>query len=287
MELKNIPVTIQWFLAFSNLGRKPGVLNPPLGAIEKLKRQPELSEELRSGGLVFDEYDPNIKRTHNGWLYYVARNKEPIFCGKDMWEFYPTLDEFKQFFLIHGLPYIGKRDTIKFKSVPPSPVFASWELSLNTGKVSVLTHEGKELIISPEEPRYHALESKSHVYLVMDMWRPMLKFFEHITKDPPDIVRIKEFITAIYKKYSSRVEHEHAPMQGVHFKHDCALPIAIYASVLDFWYNHFDVHKRLRSCPCCGMFYVKDEKNKRGRPIVFCNEKCETRFNQQSSPASI
>lgn len=84
MELKNIPATVQWLLTFANLGRKPGVLNPPVKAITELKCQPELPEELRNGGLLHDEYDSKIRRTHDGWLYLVSRNKNSLFCGKNL-----------------------------------------------------------------------------------------------------------------------------------------------------------------------------------------------------------
>jgi len=265
--MQDIPETVQWLLDFANLGKKPAVLNPPIESVPKLKRIPKTPPELfEPRGLVFDDYHPSMKRTYNGWQWLIARNKEPLFCGKDFWEFYPEIDEFKQFFLDKGLPPEGKIQVIKFEPIKKLTII-SWELLLKkTGKVSVVTDSGTKIIDSS------VFESKSHSSLVMDSWRPAILALERIIEKSK---KSTEVIKAICKLYSGVTSRDCILIEGESFPHNGALPQAVYAYILDFWTNSKELHPLLTQCRFCGRFWIAEKKCRR----KFCSEKCESKTN--------
>ena len=268
-NMQDIPETVQWLLDFANLGKKPAVLNPPIESVPKLKRIPKTPPELfEPRGLVFDDYHPSMKRTYNGWQWLIARNKEPLFCGKDFWEFYPELDEFKQFFLDKGLPPEGKIQVIKFEPIKKLTIL-SWELLLKkTGKVSVVTDSGTKIIDSS------VFESKSHSSLVMDSWRPAILALKRIIEKSQKSTGV---IKAICKLYSGVTSRDCILIEGESFPHNGALPQAVYAYILDFWTNSKELHPLLTQCRFCGRFWIKNDKRK-----YFCGDSCEIKFNAVS-----
>ena len=275
--MKDIPETVQWLLDFANLGKKPGVLNPQIESVFKLKRTPKAPPELsKLNILVFDDYHPLMTRTHNGLQWLVARNKEPLFVGKDYGEFFPKLDEFKQFFLDKGLPPEGKIQVIKGEQLSLRKSIISWELLLKkTGKVSIVTDKGTKIMDS-REAGYSVLESKGQASLVIESWRPAILVLNMIREESS---KTTEYIKAIFKAYSRFTNRDCIPIKGESFPHNGALPQAVYAHILDFWINYNKLHPRLIQCPCCGRFWIKNTNNK---PRVYCSDTCNKVFHKQT-----
>jgi len=67
------------------------------------------------------------------------------------------------------------------------------------------------------------------------------------------------------------------PLDDYHKLREC-----VSSHIKDLFFNRRALHSLLRQCPCCGSFWIAEEKLGRGRPQKYCSGKCENEFNQPS-----
>lgn len=278
--MQDEPETVQWLLDFVNLGSERGKLNipkletrprvkrtptkPPPGIMSlPPKKLPHRGLDLNSVHVVDDE--------GNRWVRSFG---ETEFLGKK--DFYPSLKEFKDFFLKWGIfPIEAKIGIIAVtteaeKAPDQTKEIINFKIQL---KDVNFIYEG-QLFLKEDK------KSDERVYpLLKTFWKEALKAFHHILRvngSDLGILQTKDAFR-IYNFCISRQEEGVFP-----FSHDGTLPFALYAYILDLWITHKEIHSRLKQCLCCGVFWIAEEERGCGRPQTFCSEKCENVFNSPS-----
>ena len=272
--MNKLPDTVQWLLDFANLGSNPGELNPQKqDKILRLKRPPiepppEITS-LKPGECPHTGLDSNIIIDNKGYEWLRTWGK-PIFLGKK--DYHPSLNEFKRFFLKSGIPSDETKESF---------LITIQEI----GSVRVFLKENEEGKSDKDS------EAKAHRLLKgfwIITWRALIRVIRMYNREEVRSFSIKELEDHVYKHYTASQpnssDYETVPLDrtGRVFTHDNTLPCAIYAYILDLWYNQKELHSRLRRCKCCGLFWVIQENRKRGRDRVFCSEDCKRVFHQQS-----
>lgn len=284
--MNNLPDTVQWLLDFANLGSNPGESNPQKqDKILKLKRPPvEPPPEITSlelGECPHTGLDSNIITDNNGYEWLRTWGK-PIFLGKK--DYHPTLEEFKRFFFKAGIPPEDAKESL---------LINIYEI----GSIRLFLKEDEEcknyifkgVLVSKSDLKDS--EAKAHRFLKsfgIITRRALVRVIRMYNKEEVRGFSIKELEDHIYKHYTASQpnssDYETVPLDrtGRVFPHDNTLPCAIYAYILDLWYNQKELHSRLKQCKCCGLFWVIQEDRKRGRDRVFCSKACKRVFHQQS-----
>lgn len=300
--MNNLPDTIQWLLDFANLSSKPGELNPQRldrilsfkikkdtkgkNVVEQIIKHPPIEPSLnitilQPGELPHTGLDSNIVTDDNGYEWLRTRGK-PVFLGKK--DYHPSLEEFKRFFFKAGIPPYETKESflITIQDIGSVRVFLKED---EEGKNYVF----KGFLLSKND--LQDTEAKAY-RLLKGFWtitsRALIRVIRMYNREEDGGFSIKELEAHVCKYYTAgqpnSSDYETVPLdrKGRLFPHDNTLPCAIYAYILDFWYNHKELHSYLRQCKCCGLFWVIQEDRKRGRNRMFCSEACKRVFHQQS-----
>lgn len=294
--MDNLPDTIQWLLDFANLGCKPGEINPSrIYKPPEVKRQPvappdiNLTNQGQTPSVVTgemcdpwlriysraEELLPSLIKDDKDCFWSKTQNGQPIFIGTK--SIYPSLSEFKNFFLNNGIPPEKLTEIVKFEKQSITDEVHENFLFLKEDK------GGKNIIVDGEfvsKKLFKVKESEWEAYLDLKMYTNVVfASFYHMMQLKTNIFTELKYAYERYTKQSGNLDIQTGT---VTFKHDNTLPLAIYAFILDFWINHKELHSYLRQCKCCGEFWIEQKNRERGRKRIFCSEDCKRIFHQQS-----
>lgn len=299
MEREDIPNAITGLFLFANLGCVPGEPNPQRYKsylhrqtdneettnehIPILKRPPiELtSPETKFRGIPLSGYAKKIV-PGNAFTFVVkggyrvsVTNDKLVYYGKK--EFYPSLEEFKNFFEeTLSRPEGAKRyqiDVLDKQLVDVAPNDCSWAY-LKRAKVFSETGEIVHPCMVCDKrlgfDNKTACKNDVHGVLQSD-WDTVRTILFRIIQESsgesvyPGLLKHFNWVKSLPSKWLSR-----------HI-----LSLHIRANILDFWDNYRLLHPLLRQCPCCGAFGLIAKRKKRGRAQEYCSRECEVRFNQE------
>lgn len=284
--MNNLPDTVQWLIDFANLGCYSGELNPQRqDKIFRLKRPPIEPPpgitSLTLGECPHTGLDSNIVTDNKGYEWLRTWRK-PIFLGKK--DHHLSLEEFRKFFLKAG--------------IPPNETIESFLIDIHDiCSIRVFLKEdesGKNYIYKGIlEPKNDCKETYPEIQRFLNSfwiitWRALIRVIRMYNREEVRGFSVKELEDHIYKHYTASQpnssDYETVPLDrtGRVFTHDNTLPCAIYAYILDLWYNHKGLHSRLKHCQCCGKFWFEPENKRPGRKRIFCSEDCKRVFHQQS-----
>jgi len=251
--MKDIPETVQWLLGFANLGCKEGKLNPQrfrghtLPIVKRPPTEPPTKKDRRY---------PNRDKPNNyfvdkaGYLWEGDKTTEnPKFHGEAA--FYPTLEEFEDFFSKNRIIPIELSPT----TFPIKSVLTGLEDNLSEAKRAVLS------------------DYKLNVHQVL------INLFQGVRYVLGFIIQEndKKGVVDHYKKMFEKIK----PL-ATSQSNNTQLK-AVYTIIFAFWdYHRMDLHPRLRQCPGCGAYWIADNVKKQGRPQEYCTKVCENEFNQAS-----
>lgn len=258
--MEDIPKTVKWLLAFANLGCTPGILNPQrcksFRKFRELDRpptdQPANITSLKPSEWPHTRLDSNRIKDEHGYTWLRTWGK-PVFLGKD--DYYPALQDFKDFFRKEGLPHTKVKDYVDI-------VIPSRDGDHSTFKLFL---EGCEFT---RDKFYKSIEKEAYLFL-KSMLDVSWACFTHTIQTEGNSSyferEVKEYIYWFWRTY-----------KGDPTLSD-TLPMALYATILDFWDNHRRLHPLIKQC-VCGSFF---KENTGKKPKVFCHKKCNDVFHKQ------
>ena len=252
--VKQSPKSVNWLLAFANIGSKSGELFPEKVACLPIIKRPPVDPASLVKNPFQKEIDGVSSMLSADEKSYIEKvlNKHLIKDEND--NVWTKLDD--------GIVnYRGK-----LNSFPAIEVFRQFTSNTNVNIDSQILSTQREhihYILCWQIARYSILSK-------MD--------FGNGVDVSGYTTMVNTFILDHYKFPCSK---------GKKYKHDNTLLQVTCSHIQDIFYHHRELHQYFKQCECCGKFWLRNpDEESRGRKKKYCSDVCADRFNQPSKESN-